>query len=312
MTDRWLRVAPPLAALVYPALVASGPALWAPLLVLSLAAPAVALGVSLRLAGHREARAARGIALFAIGAPALYSLLGGLLDWQRAIPLTSVRVWIPLWVVLAAVAWCRPGAPRVLEHAAAPPRPSRLGIVHGIVALPIVAFALAHVANHLAGIAGGDVHVAVMTALRRVYRHPCVEPVLLGCVAVQVITGVILVGRRLARTATVIETLQGAAGAYLALFFASHVTAALRARARGIDPDWQWLTSSDLFHDAWSARLVPYYVLGVLALAVHLGCAVRAVAIGHGGRAGWTWLVPLATAAGALVAATVMYALATP
>jgi hypothetical protein len=307
MTQRWLRVAPPLAALVYPAFVASGPGIWSPLLALSLVSPTIALVASLYLA-DREASAARVVALFAIGAPALYSLLGGLLDWQHAIPLTSVRVWIPLWLVLAAIAW-RGSARRPVVDSPRH-RPDRLVLVHAVAALPIIAFALVHLVNHVGGIAGGDVHVAVMTVLRRVYRHPSIEPVLLGCVAVQVVTGIVLVARRLARTSTAIETLQSAAGAYLVLFSASHVTAALRARARGVDPDWKWLTSSDLFHDPWSARLVPYYVLGVLAIAVHLACALRAVALGHGVRAhSLRWLVPGAAGLAVIAAAVIMRAL---
>jgi hypothetical protein len=71
-----------------------------------------------------------------------------------------------------------------------------------------------------------------MSALRRVYRHPYVEPVLLACIGLQVISGVVLVGRRLARRATPIETLQSAAGAYLGLFFASHLTAPVAAGSR--------------------------------------------------------------------------------
>jgi hypothetical protein len=411
MTERWLRAAPALAALAYPALVACGPAVWPPLLVLALASPAVAVWTAVRLGElDRAPRTARPVALAAVGAPALFSLLGGLLDFQRALPLTSMRVWIPLWLVLAAIAWLSrdrtvpaPGiARRSASDHAAPRRPNdhaprhpddipapmrrstpelgrtdqgaapmrgatpelgrtnegaapmrgatpelrrtdesaapmrgatpelgrtdqgaapmrgatpklerpedvagsvrRLAIVHGVTALPIIAFALAHVANHLSGLAGGEAHVAVMGALRRVYRHPVVEPVLLGCIALQVVTGLVLVARRLGRRAAPIETLQGAAGAYLVLFFASHLTAVLRRRGRGFDTDWEWLVGSDVLRDPWSARLAPYYVLAVVAIAVHLACAIRAVAIGHGARRdGWGWWI--AIAAGIAVAA---------
>ena len=177
--------------------------------------------------------------------------------------------------------------------------------------MPIVAFALAHLVNHLSGAAGGATHLAVMSALRRVYRHPTVEPVLLACIGLQVISGLVLVGRRLARRAAPIETLQSAAGAYLALFFASHLTAVLRARGRGVETDWHWLTGSDLFRDPWSARLVPYYVLAVIAIASHLACAVRAVAIGHGARRdGWSWLLAAAAGIGAAASAVIIAALA--
>ena len=313
MTSRLLRAAAPLAALVYPALVACGPALWPPLLATALLAPGIAVWASLRLA-EVEARAARAIALAAIGAPALFSLLGGLLDFQHAIPLTSVRVWIPLWLVLAAVAVRKARTPRNTAHLArtsTSPRSSRLAIAHGIAALPLIAFAMAHLVNHLCGLAGGAAHLAVMRALRYVYRDRYVEPVLLASIAVVGISGLTLVARRLARCTTPIETLQGAAGAYLSLFFASHLTAVLRARGRGIDTDWHWLTGSDLLHDPWNARLVPYYALAVIALAVHLACGLRAVAIGHGASVrGWNWVVAAAVGLAAVASTSIVWALA--
>jgi succinate dehydrogenase/fumarate reductase cytochrome b subunit len=67
------------------------------------------------------------------------------------------------------------------------------------------------------------------------------------------------------------------------LFFASHISAVLRARyLKHIDTNWIWLTADNLLKDPWSVRLVPYYFLGVLALAVHGGCGLRRVLMGHG------------------------------
>ncbi|WP_394830214.1 hypothetical protein LVJ94_27270 [Pendulispora rubella] len=307
-TDRWLRVAPPLAALAYPALVWTGPALWPPLLFLALISPAIALRSSMQLGSHAPSTA-RAIALFAVAGPALFSFLGGLLDFQRALPLSSVGVWIPLWLVLAALAWRAP-RPTAEPPSSCPP-PGRLAKAHGVVALPIVAFALAHLVNHVSGIAGGEVHLALMHALRSVYRHRLLEPVLLGCVLTQSLTGLVLVARRLSRCASPLETLQSAAGVYLAIFFASHLRAVLRARGRGVDTNWHWLIDSDVFHDPWGARLAPYYVLAILALAVHLACAVRVVAMGHGARPrSWTWLIAASIGLAAMAAALVMIGLA--
>lgn len=80
-----------------------------------------------------------------------------------------------------------------------------------------------------------------------------------------------------------IEILQNASGAYLVLFFASHVSAVLRARyLRHIDTNWIWLTADNLLTDPWSVRLAPYYFLGVLALAVHGACGLRWVLLERG------------------------------
>jgi len=278
--SRLLRVAAPLSALAYPALVWSGPAVWPPLLILALVVPATGVWASVRLADH-DLPAARAVALVAVGAPPLYSLLGGLLDFQRAIAVSSAGAWIPLWITLVAVAALE--RPRARVRAARTGR--RLAILHGLSAAPIAAFALVHVANHLAGLAGGPTHIAVMTALRSVYRHPVVESLLLACVAFQVASGAVLVGRRLFHPARWSAVMQTASGAYLCLFFASHLTAVLRARhIRHTDTSWSWLTSDDLFTDPWSARLAPYYFLAVIAVGVHIACGLRAIAMGHGVR----------------------------
>jgi hypothetical protein len=315
-TSRARRVAPALAALAYPALVWTGPAMWPPLLATALAVPAVAVWTTVRLS-RSDARAARAVALAAVAAPPMFTLLGGLLDFQRALPVSGLGAWLPLWLLLAAIAWrsprrapamaAVPTEPSALQPAARRRAPSRLAVAHGISALPIIAFALAHIVNQASGVAGGAAHVAIMNALRAVYRHPCVEPVLLACVAIQLVTGVILIGRGVSRRLGAFEALQHAAGAYIAVFFASHVSAVLRVRhVRNIDTDWHWLVSYDVFRDPWSARLSPYYALAVLALAVHLACALRSVAIGRGARREhWHW--PLGVSVGlAVLAATLI------
>jgi hypothetical protein len=127
------------------------------------------------------------------------------------------------------------------------------------------------VVNHLAGLLGGDVHIAIMSALRGIYRRRAVEVVLLAAVAFQVCSGAWLLYRR----SSTRSTLQAASGSYLLWFFLSHVSAALRTRARGGDPDWHWLAGNELLHDPWSVRLVPYYFLAVIAFGVHVGCGLR-------------------------------------
>ncbi len=62
----------------------------------------------------------------------------------------------------------------------------------------------------------------------------------------------------------------------MALFFCSHLTAALRARwLHGVDTNWRWLTADSMLTDPWSARLAPYYFLGVIAFGVHAGLGLR-------------------------------------
>lgn len=99
-----------------------------------------------------------------------------------------------------------------------------------------------------------------MGALRLAYRRPVVEAVLLGAVAFQVLSGLRLLAVKPVRALTWPDTMQRVSGAYLAVLFLSHLTAALRARhLRGVNTNWTWLTSDSMLTDAWSARLAPYY-----------------------------------------------------
>jgi len=159
---------------------------------------------------------------------------------------------------------------------------SWLKSVHGISAAAITLFALFHITNHLTGLAGARAHLALMAAFRTVYRYPPLEGFLLTAVLVQIVSGFVLLRRRLMTTDR-FEMLQGAAGAYLLMFFASHLRAVFTARyVHYTNTNWIWLTSSNLLTDEWSARLVPYYFLGIVALGLHGACGLRHVLLQHG------------------------------
>jgi succinate dehydrogenase/fumarate reductase cytochrome b subunit len=270
--SRLERALPALAAIIYPVLIWAGPAVSPLCLAVALVVPA--LGV---LGVHRAGKSyprARAVALAAVAAPPLYSWLGGLLDFQSALPLNGLGVWYPMWAALALVAATDDAEP----VGTARPRPGRLAFAHGCSGAVVAVFALAHLANHLAALSGGERHIAIMAALRTVYRLPAVEAVLLAAVTFQVLTGVSLLRQHAGRDGSWWDTAQASSGAYLAGFFLSHLTAALRARwLRGVDTNWVWLTADSMLSDPWSARLAPYYALSVVALGVHAGLGVRYV-----------------------------------
>lgn len=275
-----VRVAPAVIGLLYPALVWSVHAISPLALALTLLAPGVCLYLAFRLANGNHYRGATMVAYFGVGAPALYTFLGGWLDSQRWLPFRANGVWVVIWCGLIILTLVE--RPRATEAASV--RPAKLAFAHGISAAVITTFAVFHLSNHLAGVFGGGAHLAVMRVLRLVYRQPAVEVVLGSCVLFQVVSGSVLLFRRMRRSRVDwVEVLQNASGAYLLLFFASHISAVLRARyLQHIDTNWIWLTADNLLTDPWSVRLVPYYFLGVLALSVHGACGLRWVLIGHG------------------------------
>ena len=136
--------------------------------------------------------------------------------------------------------------------------------LHRGLALALGLFLVLHLCNHLAGLAGQSVHGAVQDSLRPFYRHPLVEPLLLGAVAVQTGLGLRLWWRR--RTVT----LQAVAGGYLALFLAVHLGAVLAARWQGIDTDLAFAAAGLHAPMPWPALMGAHYGLGLLALSAHL------------------------------------------
>jgi succinate dehydrogenase/fumarate reductase cytochrome b subunit len=278
--DALARAAAPVSALIYPAIIWCATSFTPLLLAVALVVPVIGWHLSLRTARLERFRRARRIALATVGVPPLFTLAGVVLDGQRALPVRGLGMWLLVWSGLTLVALLeRPRDPVPTEHA----RPERLAVAHGVVALPVIMFTIAHLFNHVLGIVSGELHIVVMDAMRQVYRMPAVEIALMVCVAFQVVAGLWLTRAKLRRVAALADTLQIAAGVYLTCFFASHLTATFRARLlRNVDTNWTWLTGANLLTDAWSARLTPYYFLAVVAVGVHVAYGLRYVMLGHG------------------------------
>jgi succinate dehydrogenase/fumarate reductase cytochrome b subunit len=280
-SSRLTRTLPPIAALAYPGLIWCGPALGSLFLVIAMAVPLVGLLIGHRL-DHRRYPYAHWIAFAVVGTPALYSFLGGWLDGVHIAALKGLPVWMVIWGVSTGIAiWERPA--QAQDRALQPAHSLLLPFVHGVSAVLIACFAVFHLANHFAGLWGGEAHLAIMHALRPFYRSSVVEPLLLGCIGFQLLTGAVLLKRKIAYAGSWVDTLQVASALYLVIFFFSHLSAVLRARyLQHTDTNWTWLTSANLLTDPWSARLAPYYFLGVIALGVHGGAGVRRVMLNHG------------------------------
>jgi hypothetical protein len=107
-------------------------------------------------------------------------------------------------------------------------------------------------------------------AVRSIYRHAVVEPVLIALFGVQIALGLALVWRR-GRPSGAWALAQVASGVWLALFVVQHVPAVLRARpetgtafAAAVVQEWPG-----------AAYFIPYYIAAVAALATHIAAAHR-------------------------------------
>lgn len=146
--------------------------------------------------------------------------------------------------------------------------------LHRASALVLIAFTGLHIVNHLSSLAGVSTHLAVMNALRMVYRQPIVEVLLLGCVALQVASGLRLAVRGWKARVGRVAWLQAVSGMYLALFLLVHVSAVLLGRAMlRVDTNFFYAAAGLHVHPfAWF--FAPYYGLAVSAVFAHLGCAL--------------------------------------
>ena len=146
--------------------------------------------------------------------------------------------------------------------------------VHRASALLLVAFACAHIGNHLWALRGAAAHIELMDGLRLVYRHPLVEPILLAGAGFQCISGWGLVVLGWRRRTGWVAWLQASSGAGLATFVLVHVASVLYGRwVLRLDTNFYFAAAG--LHapsGAWFFGL--YYFLAVVALFTHLGCAL--------------------------------------
>jgi succinate dehydrogenase/fumarate reductase cytochrome b subunit len=187
----------------------------------------------------------------------------------------------------------RPDLPRTLHRSAA--------VVAGF-------YVLVHLANHLAGLAGIEAHIAFMQTVRKVTRIPAVEALLLLGIAVQAGSGLGLLWRRRAQRRLVFDRLQALSGAYLAFFLAVHVVSILVGRSvLGLDTNF-YFAAAGLNVLPYPLFFVPYYGLAVTALFTHLACLLRRrlparMPVASRERLAWTGIATGAVLAVLIVAA---------
>ncbi|MBL9048113.1 MAG: hypothetical protein JNK34_12525 [Tabrizicola sp.] len=149
--------------------------------------------------------------------------------------------------------------------------------LHRGLAIVLGLFLALHLGNHLAGFCGQDTHLALQTALRQIYRHPLIEPLLLAALALQagLGTGLLVRQRRL--------TLQTASGAWLALFLMIHVGAVLTARWQGTDTTLAFAAAGLHAPFPWPQLFAAYYGLAGFAVFAHLSVPLgrRHKTLGH-------------------------------
>jgi len=301
---RLLLVIPALCALAYPSLLSwlsaglvlvhgsdspNGPIVWVGVigsLTLAAAIMVVSFVFGLTLGSPHVGRPAdyraRCVALLAFATPSLYvgfNNVAGVLDARPAVPVA----WLIFWTLMAMIVLLGSRSSSAAS-AISPVGHRRLAVAHGVSALAILLlFVGPHIGNHLAGFWNGPVHIEMMNAVRRVYRDDIVQPVLLTLIGFQILTGTVLVRRRMRMPSDFLGTIQTMSGVYVGVYFLAHVTAVFAARYAGADTNWNWLTRP---HDSMlvslsNLRLIAHYWVGPIAIVTHVACGLRMVLLQH-------------------------------
>ena len=231
--------------------------------------------------GRTEDVRARCVALLAFATPSLYvgfENVGGVLHASSGV----LAAWLIFWTLMAVIVLLgsrsSPTSDVSPASAMSPARYRRLGTAHGFSALAILLlFVGPHIGNHLAGIWSGSVHIAIMNAVRRVYRGDIVQPVLLALIGFQILSGAVLVRRRMSMPDDLFGTVQTMCGAYIGVYFLAHMTAVFAARHAEIDTNWTWLTrpNDSLLASLFKLRLIAHYWAGPIAIVAHVACGLR-------------------------------------
>lgn len=142
--------------------------------------------------------------------------------------------------------------------------------LHYYSAIIITAFIVLHLVNHAASLISIDTHIELMNQLRKVYRHPVAECLLIIAVLFQIFSGIrlFLIKRKTAKE--FFERLQLWSGLYLAFFFMIHLSAIFAGRYLLILDTNFYFGAAGLNHFPFNLFFIPYYSLAVFSFFAHI------------------------------------------
>jgi hypothetical protein len=148
--------------------------------------------------GHRSSRLCCPLALRG------FRRCRGVLHVQSAL----LAAWIVFWAAMAGIVLLRSG-PSSKPAGTSPMGHRWLTASHGISAVVILLlFVLPHIVNHVIGFWSGHAHIELMKAVRYVYRDDIVQPILLALIGFQILSGTVLLRRRLIIPSDFFDTVQ--------------------------------------------------------------------------------------------------------
>jgi len=172
--------------------------------------------------------------------------------------------------------------------------------IHRITAIILGIFIVSHLIVHLLALGGIEAHLKALDAVQWIYRNPIGETLLVIAIITQIITGLKRLKAKRKNQSKWAKA-QVLSGLYLMGFLIIHTSAALFTHhIYGLETDFYWaagsMNISPVKYVFW-----PYYFFAILALFVHLACAMH-----FGWPKRFTALKNILPFMGSIVAATII------
>lgn len=145
---------------------------------------------------------------------------------------------------------------------------------HRITATFVGVFITLHLVNHFFALVGVEQHIAVMKSLRKFYRNPIVEPILIVLILAHIGSGVKLFFQKQEKTLWTL--IQKWSGFYLAIFLLIHLSGVILFGRGQLDIDTNfYFAAMGLLVFPFKLFFIPYYTLAIIAVFCHLGAFLR-------------------------------------
>ena len=279
---------------------AAGVLLVVPSLLWACAGPFLAVLVMNRVAVNRGDRAATRLlvagALMATISPALYAFLSRVIG---PLLIAGVPLWygvVALGALLAFVPW--PNKPE---------RSARFLYVHRLSAVIVTTYVLAHVVNQALAFVSVPAYTAMRNVMRVASEQPAAYTLIVGAVAIQVVTGA-AVGLAKVQRGAFARNLQAVSGWYLAVFLLVHVLGSFVPSAPATTTT-EAVNQFNLLASSRGTAQLPFLLLGVAAFLFHVGVYARLAALAYFAEAAVRRVSYAGMVAGTTVVVTVGLAL---
>lgn len=149
--------------------------------------------------------------------------------------------------------------------------------LHRASALILSVFVLAHVGNHVAGVFGLETYFRYLTAVRQVYRHPIGEPILIGLIIIQMITGLAITVSAFQRRERrkLVSWIEVVAAWLFFLFITIHLASIAVTRFYfEMETDFLWVATM-MRPSPLQPFVIAFHFLGIVVVTTHMGIGFR-------------------------------------